>query len=222
MRRRLVRSILLCAAVVILFTGVSLAWLFLYSGDLPEIGGLRRYAPNQVTRVSDPCLGESTAVPYEAIGDNLRVALTSAEANEKPGRATVRAQISRTLFCAPSRSLVRELKEWRVAEQLRWRFSRNDLLTIYSNRAIFGQNLIGIDAGSEYFFKKEPNQLDLAEAALLAGLLKAPFHYSPYEHPDRALERRNEVIDAMVEDHAISAEEGAAAKAVGLPVAGKP
>jgi membrane peptidoglycan carboxypeptidase len=222
MRRWLVRSILLCAAVVTLFTGVSLAWLFLYSGDLPEIGGLRRYAPNQEGRASDPCLGESAVVPYEAIGDNFRAALTSAEVNDRPGQVTLRMQISRTLFCAPSKLFARELKEWRVAEQLRWRFSRNDLLTIYSNRASFGQNLIGIEAASEYFFKKEPNQLDLAEAALLAGLLKAPSHYSPYRYPDRALERRNKVIDTMVEDHAISAQEGAVAKAVGLPVAIKP
>ncbi len=193
--------------------------VLLYSGDLPEIGGLRRYAPNQVTRVSDPCLGESAAVPYDAIGENLRAALTSAEANERSGQVILRMQISRTLFCAPSKSFARELKEWRVAEQLRWRFSRNDLLTIYSNRAAFGQNLIGVKSASQYFFKKEPTQLDVAEAALLAGLLKAPFYYSPYRHPDRAIERRNKVIDTMVEDHAISAEEGAAAKAVGVPVA---
>src|SRR5579872_5080190 len=151
MMRWLGRSVLSRAAAGVRLTGVCFAWFFLYSGDLPGIGGLRRYAPNQVTRVSDPCLGESAAVPYDAIGENLRAALTSAEANERPGRATLRMQISRTLFCAPSKLLTRQLKEWRVAEQLRWRFSRNDLLAIYSNRAAFGQNLIGVESASQYF-----------------------------------------------------------------------
>jgi len=217
--RWLVRSVLFCVAAVILLTCVCLVWFFLYSRDLPDIGGLRRYAPNQVSRVSDPCVGESIAIPYDAIGDNLRAALNAAEANERPGYAGLPVQISRTMFCAPSRTLNRELTEMRVAAQLQRRFSRTELLTIYANRTYFGENLIGVEAASEHYFHKEPNQLEVAEAALLAGMIRGPSRFSPFKHPDRALQRRNEVIDAMVEGHAISIEEGVAAKATSLAVA---
>ena len=115
--------------------------------------------------------------------------------------------------------LERNLKEWRIAEQLRLRFSRDELLTIYANRVWFGDNQVGVEAASQYYFGKEPNQLDIADAALLAGLIRGPSRYSPYKHPDRALARRNEVIDAMLGDHVITDDQGKAAKATSLGVA---
>jgi len=115
--------------------------------------------------------------------------------------------------------LERNLKEARTAAHLRLRYSGDELLTIYANRAWFGDNQIGVEAASQYYFGKEPNQLDVAEAPLLAGLIKAPFVYSPYKHPDRAFARRNEVIDSMVQNHVITADQGQAAKATSLRVA---
>jgi membrane peptidoglycan carboxypeptidase len=79
---------------------------------------------------------------------------------------------------------------------------------ILTSRVWFGDNQVGVEAASQYYFGKEPNQLDNAEAALLAGLIRAPSRYSPYKHPDRALSRRNEVIDTMVRDHAITEDQG--------------
>jgi penicillin-binding protein 1A len=204
---------------IILLSATCLAWIFYYSADLPDLNGLARYAPGQVSRVSDPCIvGDSTAIPYEVIGDNLRAALKAAAGNERPGNAGLPMQISRTMFCAPLRTLDRELKEWRVAAQLQRRFSKSDLLTIYANRTYFGENLIGVEAASQHYFKKEPNQLDIAEAALLAGLVRGPSYFSPLKHPDRAVKRRNEVIDAMVQNHSISIEQGEPAKATNLAV----
>jgi membrane peptidoglycan carboxypeptidase len=115
--------------------------------------------------------------------------------------------------------LNRQVKELRTEAQLDRRFSRRELFTIFANRAWFGDGQVGVEAASEHFFKKEPNQLQVAEAALLAGLIRAPSHCSPLVHPDRALKRRNEVIDAMVATHAFSATEGEAAKATGIGVA---
>jgi len=105
-----------------------------------------------------------------------------------------------------------------MAAQLERRFSRQELLTIFANRAWFGHGQVGVQAASQYFFQKDPNQLQIGEAAMLAGLIRAPARLSPLAHPDRALERRNEVLDAMVARHAISAEEGAIAKASSLGV----
>jgi membrane peptidoglycan carboxypeptidase len=96
--------------------------------------------------------------------------------------------------------------------QLERRFSWRQLLAIYANRTYFGDDLVGVEAASQHFFRKEPNQLEVGEAALLAGLVRAPGRLSPVKHSDRALERRNQVFYAMVAAHAIGAEVGKAAK----------
>jgi membrane carboxypeptidase/penicillin-binding protein len=194
-------------------------WFFYYSGDLPDIKAMGRYAPSQVSRVSDPCFGNDVvAIPYDAIGYNLRAALNASEGDDRPDYATRSVQIARSMFCAPSKALNRELKEVRVAAHLKRRFSHNELLTIYANRVWLGENCNGVQAAAEHYFGKESNQLDIAEAALLAGLIQGPSRLSPYKHPDRALQRRNEVIEAMARDHAISLEQAAAAKATSLAV----
>lgn len=117
--------------------------------------------------------------------------------------------------------LERHFKEWRKAVQLRWHFSRDELLTIYANRVGFGEDCTGIHAAAERYFHKLPDQLGISEAALLAGLIQRPSYLSPSKHPDRALQRRNQVIDAMVQNHAISSEQGKAAKATSLGVTTK-
>ena len=215
--------------------GSGIGWFFFYARDLPDMNGLARFAPAQVVPVSDPCLTTATiAIPYESIGNNLRAALSAAEihgddrgvlANLYLGfkdrafrRATISSQISRSMFCAPSKALNREVAELRMAARLERRFSGQELFTIFANRAWFGDGQVGVQAASQYFFQEDPNQLQIGEAALLVGLIRAPAHLSPFAHPDRALQRRNEVIDAMVASHAISAEEGAAAKARPLGV----
>lgn len=223
-------------SLVVLLIGAGVTWLFFYSADLPDMNALAQFAPTSVTRVSDPCLQEaSIAIPYEAIGNNLREALRATEVSEgdqegpsdtyreltgqTSHRATLTLQISRSMFCAPSKALNRQVKELRTAAQLERRFSRRELFTIFANRAWFGDGQVGVEAASEHFFQKEPNQLQVGEAALLAGLIRAPSRFSPLVHPDRALQRRNEVIDAMVAAHAVSATEGEAAKVSSIEVA---
>ena len=195
---------------------------------------LVRFAPSSVTQVPDPCLRTaSLAIPYDSMGDNLRAALSAVEVREDGpgvltetyrgftdhttrGGATLSLRLSRTIFCAPSKNLNRELKELRTAVQLERHFSRRDLFTIFANRGWFGENLVGVEAASQHFFQREPIQLRLGEAALLAGMIKSPSRFSPFEHPDRALQRRNEVLGAMVEAHFIDAEKAETAKALGI------
>lgn len=218
----LLRIVGILTGLLILLSCVVAGWFFFYSADLPNIAGLRQYAPQRTTRVSNPCAqSESIAIPYDALGDNFRAALNSAEAYPRPGQANPATQLSRMAFCEPSRMLERRIKEARVAAQLQNHFSREEILTMYANRAWFGDNQVGIENASQYYFGKEPNQLDISEAALLAGLIKGPFIYSPYRHPDRALRRRNQVIDLMVEDHAITSTQGEIAKASNLAVVRK-
>ncbi len=93
--------------------------------------------------------------------------------------------------------------------------------TIFANRLTFGEDIVGVEPASQHFFQKEPNQLAVGEAALLAGLVRAPAYLSPVKHPDRALQRRNEVIDAMVETHAIGEADASTAKSGPLPIVTK-
>ena len=127
-------------------------------------------------------------------------------------------QISRSMFCTPPKPLRRALDELRVEHELERQFTPQQLLTIYANRAYFGQNIVGVQAAAQYFFRKSPGELSVSEAALIAGLIKAPSFYSPSKHPDRALERRNEVIDAMLADRTITAAEAEQAKSKDLTI----
>ena len=226
--RLMMRVLVLGLGVGALSVVGGAVWIFFYSRDLPDIKTL-----------TDPCLpAASTAVPYESIGDNLRAALRAAEGSEEgPGvlaemyheitgnvishKGPYSWLISRTMFCAPSKNLTRQTGEIRTAVQLERRFSRRELFTIFANRAWFGEGQVGVEAASQHFFQREPNQLQAGEAALLAGLIRAPAYLSPFTHPDRALKRRNEVIDAMVAEHAIDPKEGEIAKARALGVVGR-
>jgi penicillin-binding protein 1A len=232
--RKLLRICLIAIGALTLVLIAGLAWLF-GSRGIPDSEALAQFAPETVRQVSDRCLrAASVAAPYDAIGNTMRSALSVAEAGEddpgvlselfrdvsdhsRPHRPVLSLQISRTLFCEPSKTLNREVDEVRAAAQLERRFSRRELFTMYANRLVFGENIVGVEAASQHFFHKEPNQLRLEEAALLAGLAKAPSYLSPTRHPDRALRRRNEVLDLMVEAHAATQSEASAVKARALP-----
>jgi membrane carboxypeptidase/penicillin-binding protein len=200
------------AAVVILIVAAA-SWFFFYSGDLPDVGRLAQFAPATTTSVSDPCLpAASVAIPYESIGGNLRIALSAVELR-------LSFQISRTMFCTPSKVLRRELDEMRTATRLERRFTQQELFTIYANRVFFGKELIGVQSASQSFFHKNPGDLSIAEASLLAGLLQGPSYFSPVRHPDRALTRRNKVIDAMLQAGSVTTSDADAAKNAPLGIA---
>jgi len=236
---RLMRVLGIGLGVVALSVVGGALWIFVYSRDLPDINALTSFAPAQRVHVSDPCLpAASVAIPYESMGNNLQAALRAVGSSEDdPGvlyqeyraikdlkvsyKTPLSVQISRSMFCAPSKTLNREVGELRTAAQLERRFTRRQLFTIFANRAWFGEGQVGVEAASQHLFQKEPDQLQVGEAALLAGLFRAPAYLSPFTHPDRALKRRNEVIDAMVAEHAIDPKEGEIAKASALGVVGR-
>jgi len=203
----LLKLFLFCVAAVAILLITAVSWLFFYSGDLPDVTSLAQFAPATNRSVSGPCLeSASIAIPYEAMGGTFRNALSAAEVR-------LSFQISRTMFCTPSKVLNRQLTEVRTAARLERHFSPQQLFTIYANRTYFGEGQIGVQSASRYFFHKNPGELGIAEAALLAGLAKGPSYLSPINHPDRAMTRRNEVIDAMLQAGAITASEAEVSKA---------
>jgi penicillin-binding protein 1A len=129
------------------------------------------------------------------------------------GASTLTMQLSRNLFLSPDRKFSRKMQEMMLAIQIERRFTKPQIFTMYCNQIFLGHGAYGFEAGSQYYFNKHAKQLTLEEAAVLAGLPKAPSYYSPVNSPERALRRRNLVLNSMMEDGKITAEQGANAKA---------
>src|SRR6201987_285517 len=129
------------------------------------------------------------------------------------GASTLTMQLARNLFLSPDRSFYRKMQEALLAIQIERRFTKPQIFTLYANQIFLGHGAYGYEAASEYYFSKPAKKLTLDEASLLAGLPKAPGYYSPINHPERALKRRNLVINAMLEDGKITTQQAAAAKA---------
>ena len=128
------------------------------------------------------------------------------------GASTLTMQLARNLFLSPDRTFERKLREIMLAVQIERHFTKPQIFTLYANQIYLGHGVYGFATGADYYFSKAVNNLTLEEAAMLAALPKAPNNYSPIRSPDRALRRRNLVIDAMISAGKIGMAEGAAAK----------
>jgi len=132
------------------------------------------------------------------------------------GASTLTMQLARNLFLSPDRSFHRKVQETMLAIQIERRFTKPQIFTLYANQIFLGHGVYGFEAASEFYFSKPAKQLTLEEAALLAGLPKGPTVYSPVNHPDKAENRRNLVINAMLEDGKITAAQAALARSAPL------
>jgi penicillin-binding protein 1A len=128
------------------------------------------------------------------------------------GASTLTMQLARNLFLSPDRSFHRKVQETMLAIQIERRFTKPQIFTLYANQIFLGHGVYGFEAASEFYFGKPARNLTLPEAALLGGLPKGPGVYSPINHPDRALKRRNLVINAMLEDGKITSTQAEEAR----------
>jgi penicillin-binding protein 1A len=128
------------------------------------------------------------------------------------GASTLTMQLARNLFLSPDRSFHRKIQEALLAVQIERRFTKPQIFTLYANQIYLGHGVYGFEAASQFYFSKPAKRLTLDEAALLAGLPKSPSYYSPITHPDHALKRRNLVINSMLEDGNITAQQAAEAR----------
>ncbi|MGH9688465.1 MAG: PBP1A family penicillin-binding protein [Candidatus Acidiferrales bacterium] len=129
------------------------------------------------------------------------------------GASTLTMQLAGGLFLnRADRSMRRKLQETILALEIERHYTKAQIFTMYCNQIYLGSGNYGFEAASEYYFDKPLEKIDLPEAALLAGIIRGPY-YSPVNHPDRALARRNLVLYLMARDHKITrAQEEAAQK----------
>jgi penicillin-binding protein 1A len=179
-------------------------------------------------------------VPYSAIPEVVRQAFVSAEdqhfwthpgvdplaivraaafdmthmGQRRPvGASTITQQVAKNMLLDNQVSLARKAREAILAMRIEQSLSKQRILELYLNEIYLGLSSYGVAAAAQAYFNKPLEKLTLSEAAFLAALPKAPNNYNPFKSPDAAKARRNWVLDRMTEDHVITAEQAAAAKA---------
>jgi|Deesub1362A_J573_1020465.scaffolds.fasta_scaffold00070_115 penicillin-binding protein 1A len=140
------------------------------------------------------------------------------------GGSTITQQLAKNCFLTGEKSIKRKIQEAFLAIQIERHYTKEEILGMYLNWVYFGEGAHGIESAARIYFGKPASSLELHEAALLAGLLKAPSHYSPYRNVEAATDRRNTILDLMYRYDFISKEQALEAKTqpvkLGVPVAG--
>jgi penicillin-binding protein 1B len=136
------------------------------------------------------------------------------------GGSTITMQISRGFFLTPEKKITRKLTEMLIAIELEQKFNKQQIFELYANQVYLGQrgsfSINGFGEAARSYFGKDIKEITLPEAAMIAGIIQSPNILNPYKRPEKVMERRNLVLDSMVETGAITREECDSAKAAPL------
>ena len=171
-----------------------------------DLDGLPAYVPGAFIAIEDHNFYHHMGFDPAGI---VRSLLFNATHHGGPlrGGSTITQQLARNLFLTPDQNFKRKIQELILSVELEWRFSKRQILALYLNRVSFGSGAYGIEAASQRYFAKPAKDLSIGEAALLAGLLRAPSRYNPVNDPDRAADRTKIVLDRMVDTRVITREQ---------------
>ena len=145
--------------------------------------------------------------------------LTATTGQSLRATSTITQQLARNVFLNNSRTFSRKLREAVLAMALEWKFSKEQILELYLNKVYFGGGAYGIDSASRKFFGHPATELSLPEAAIIAGLVKAPSRYSPTADAQAAVGRAKVVLDVMQGNGAITAQQAAGADLAAVKLA---
>ena len=140
------------------------------------------------------------------------------------GFSTITMQLARNVFperISREKTLIRKIKEAKVARAIETRYPKDKILELYLNQIYLGNGAYGVETAAQHYFGKAVRDLNLAEAATLAALPKGPERYNPRHYPDRAIQRRNTIIELMRQARAVSGADASLAKAYPLQLATK-
>lgn len=154
---------------------------------------------NALLAIEDVRFTEHSGIDLKAL---FRVAWGVATGNSKGGGSTLTQQLAKNLFpreqnLSITQLIIRKFQEWVTAIKLEHNYSKQEIIAMYLNTVPFGSHSFGIKSAALTFFNKSPDSLLLEEAALMAGVVNAPTWYSPVRNPERALKRRNLVLQQM-------------------------
>jgi penicillin-binding protein 1B len=167
-----------------------------------------------VLAIEDRRFFEHSGVNYWRLMDAIFRDVISGR--RKQGGSTLTMQLARGFFLTPEKLIKRKMIEIVITFQLEHRFSKQQIFEMYANQINLGQrgsfSINGFGEASQVYFGKDVHQLDLAECAFLAGIIQRPNYFNPFRHADRTIERRNLVLDGMVETGAITKDQAERAK----------
>jgi penicillin-binding protein 1A len=166
-------------------------------GATVNIRDLPRHVPQAVIAIEDRRFFEHRGVDFLGLARAFTVNLFAGEIRQ--GGSTLTQQLAKNLFLSSERSIRRKVREALLAIWLERNYSKAELLSLYLNRVYLGAGAYGVDAAAKRYFDKSARDLSLFEAAVIAGLLKAPSKLAPSHNPEGAIERAETVLTAMVE-----------------------
>jgi penicillin-binding protein 1A len=165
---------------------------------LVDLDDLPPHVVQAFIAAEDKTFFEHEGVDYASI---VRAAWSNLQAGGeiRQGASTITQQLVKSMLLSPERTLRRKVREMLLARRIEQRFSKQEILHLYLNQIYFGSGAYGVAEAARTYFGKEIGAIDVGEAALLAGLPKAPTRFSPYRNPQRAEERRRYVLARLAD-----------------------
>lgn len=174
-------------------------------GIFVPLDKLPEHVINAVIAVEDSRFWRHKGIDYLAIARAVIKDILYVELKE--GGSTITQQLTKVMFLTPEKTLKRKLREAALAIKIEKNLSKKEILELYLNKVYFGHGAYGVEMASKIYFGKSVKDITLSEAALIAGLIKAPSLYSPYNNLARAKERQNIVLSRMEEEGFIKRSE---------------
>lgn len=189
-------------------------------GDHMALNELPKYVPEAIIAIEDRRFYHHFGIDILGI---LRAGIRNMVAGHLvQGGSTLTQQLAKNLFLSPDRTAKRKVQEMILALQLENNYTKDQILTAYINRVYLGAGAYGVDAAARTYFGKSAHDVNLREAAIMAGLLRAPSKFSPAHDPALAMERAKTVLQAMVEADFITDKQRRAAISEAPPPQHKP
>ena len=182
-----------------------------------EVAALPAHVPAAFVAIEDRRFYRHFGVDLLGVGRAMATNLR--ERRIRQGGSTITQQLAKTAFLSPERTFRRKAQEVFIALWLEARLTKAEILSRYLSSVYFGEGVYGLRAAAQHYFAKPPEQLAVGEAAMLAGLVKAPSALNPVDHPQAAARRQRVVLDAMVEQKLVTAAVAERARRVHLRVA---
>ncbi len=181
------------------------------TGQLIPLSSLPQDFKNATLAAEDPTFYQHNGISYKAMARAAWVDLT--HQNNAEGGSTLTQQLVKNALLTSNKTIERKFQEIVLANALEHKYSKDQIFDMYVSEVPYGQSSVGVEAAAQIYFHKTPEQLDLAQSALLAGMPLGPSRFDPTVNPEAAKERRDYILDRMVELKMVTPDEAAAAKA---------
>ncbi len=191
--------------------------VYLFAFEKRKLVSLKELPPHLI----DALLATEDKRFYSHFGidilSNIRAVLIDIKSMDfSQGASTITQQMARNMFLTLDKKVSRKMREIVLAIKIEASFSKDEILEIYFNKIFWGEQNHGVETASLYYFSKHARDLNLAESAMIVGMIQRPNYYDPLKHPERAKERRDYVLERMLKEKMISEDEYFAAVATSV------